>query len=81
MSRESADNKSRRYLAEGRVTVREATRTGVVAEVVGDSGLRYRVEFGPEVGGWWCNCPGGHGECAHIPAAQFVTDVDRRSPA
>jgi hypothetical protein len=39
------------YLAQGRLTIRNYSRTnGVVADVRGDSGPVYRAEFTPEVG-------------------------------
>jgi hypothetical protein len=51
VNRENANDKARRYLAQGRLTIRNYSRTnGVVADVRGDSGLVYRAEFTPEVG-------------------------------
>ena len=75
MTRESAHDKGRRYLTEGRLTIRSANRAGgVVAIVRGDSGLVYRAEWVPDVG-WTCNCPARTDQCAHLVALRLVTVV------
>lgn len=71
--RESAHDKGRRYLTEGRLTVRQVDRSGVVAFVRGDSGLVYRAEWSPDLGGWLCNCPARTDRCAHLVALRLVT--------
>ena len=73
MTRESAHDKARRYLAEGRLTVRQLDRSsGVIAMVRGDSGLVYRAEWAPDLG-WSCNCPARSDQCAHLVALRLVT--------
>ncbi len=75
MSRESAHDKGRRYLVEGRLTIRAYSRAaGVVAFVRGDSGLVYRAEWSPDLG-WLCNCLGRTDQCAHLVALRLVTVV------
>ena len=73
MSRESAHDKGRRYLVEGRLTIRSANRAGgAVAIVHGDSGLLYRAEWVPDLG-WACNCAARTDQCAHLVALRLVT--------
>jgi hypothetical protein len=49
MSQENAAAKARHYLSEGRLTVRQVDRSGVVAVVCGHSGLVYMVESSPDL--------------------------------
>jgi hypothetical protein len=57
MPHESAQDKAKRHLGEGRLTIRQFSRSsGVVAFVRGDSGLTNRAEWSPGLG-WLCNCP------------------------
>ncbi len=80
MTREGAHEKGRRYLVEGRLTIRAYSRAaGVVAFVRGDSGLVYRAEWSPDLG-WMCNCPALTDQCAHIVALRLVTVVDPEVP-
>jgi uncharacterized Zn finger protein len=73
VTRESAHNKGRRYLTEGRLTIRTATRElGVVAIVRGDSGELYRTAWAPALG-WSCTCPARTDRCAHLVALRLVT--------
>lgn len=74
MTRESAHDKGRRYLAEGRLTVRHVSHSGAVAFVRGDSALTYRAEWSPDLG-WLCNCPARTDACAHLVALRLVTVV------
>jgi hypothetical protein len=71
MSQENAAAKARHYLSEGRLTVRQVDRSGVVAVVCGHSGLVYRVESSPDLGGWLCNCPAHIDQCAHLTALRL----------
>jgi uncharacterized Zn finger protein len=72
MTRERAHDKGRRYLTEGRLTIRSFSRTeGVVAVVRGDSGLLYRAEWHPDLG-WSCNCLARTDQCAHLTALRLV---------
>lgn len=72
MTRESADAKARRYLAEGRLSVLEVGPQVVRATCRGD-GAVYRL-------GWWrgrwgCQCPAGgtfRANCAHLLALRLV---------
>ncbi len=75
MTRESAHDKGRRYLTEGRLAVRQVDRSGVIAFVRGDSGLLYRTEWSPDLG-WLCNCPARTDQCAHLVALRLVTVVN-----
>ncbi|MCZ2804334.1 hypothetical protein O2W18_04400 [Modestobacter sp. VKM Ac-2983] len=76
MTRENAAAKGRRYLVEGRLTIRSANRAGgVVAIVRGDSGLLYRAEWIPDRG-WVCNCPTRTDRCAHLVALRLVSVVN-----
>lgn len=68
--RESAFDKGRRLLVEGRLIVRRAGPEGISALCRGDSGEMYRLEY--QRGGWSCSCP-AFGRCAHLIALQLVT--------
>ena len=77
MTRESADVKGRRYVAEGRLCVREVTGDRISATCRGDGAVyRLRVE-GPL---WSCTCP-AHGRCAHLYAVGLVTVITRKGEA
>jgi uncharacterized Zn finger protein len=67
--RENAREKSRRLLICGAVSISRCDRSGVVAMVKGDSGMRlvtYRA------GVWSCDCP-AVGMCSHGLAVAAVT--------
>lgn len=68
MSRESADDKARRYLTEGRVTVVAVAAERVDAIVKGDGAL-WQVTY--RRGGWHCPCP-SRGRCAHLLALGLI---------
>jgi hypothetical protein len=73
MTTETAHDKARRYLGDGRLTIRAFSRAGVVAFVVGeDSGLTYRAEWSPDLG-WRCNCVSREQLCAHVIALRLIT--------
>lgn len=72
MSRESADEKGRRYLVEGRVALRFVDADRVAATVRGD-GTEHRVRF-TRARGWTCSCP-AVGRCSHLVAVRCVTAV------
>ncbi|MCU1614707.1 MAG: hypothetical protein JWO98_2247 [Frankiales bacterium] len=75
MTRESAHDKGRRYLVEGRLTIRQFNRQhGVIAMVRGDNALVYRAEWQPDLG-WSCNCPARSDQCAHLVALRLITVV------
>ncbi|TFV66313.1 hypothetical protein E4P40_25485 [Blastococcus sp. CT_GayMR20] len=71
-ARESTADEARRYLVEGRLTVRQVSRSGVVAFVRGDSDLVYRTEWSSDAD-WSCNCPTRTDQCAHLVALRLVT--------
>ncbi len=72
MTRESASNKGRRYLVEGRLTIRWASRfDGIAAMVRGDSGEVYSTQWKPG-NGWSCTCPARTDQCAHLIALRLV---------
>jgi uncharacterized Zn finger protein len=80
MSRENAAAKGRRYLVEGRLTVRQGSHAGVVAFVRGDSGLVYRAEWSSDLG-WLCNCLARTDQCAHLVALRLVTVANSEVPS
>jgi uncharacterized Zn finger protein len=67
--RESVAAKAHRYLAEGRLEVREVTPDRIVATCRGD-GATYRL--GHDARGWWCDCPHRGPRCAHAVALRLV---------
>ncbi len=69
MTRENAQTKGRRYLAEGRLIVTVANSHAVSAICRGGGAL-YQLGFGR--GGWACTCP-AKSLCAHLVALQLVT--------
>lgn len=75
MSRETAQDKARRMLVEGRLIVREAGRPDkkgrITAECRGDSGDVYLLGYDPKKNEWRCTCP-GRGDCSHLKALQLV---------
>ncbi len=71
MSRESVDEKARRYLGEGRLVVRRVVGDEILATCRGGGAV---YELGFEAGGWWCSCPATR-RCAHLAALERVTAV------
>jgi uncharacterized Zn finger protein len=67
--RENAEAKGRRYLTEGRLTLRTLTDNRIVASVRGDSARIYNLRWEPS--GWWCDCD-ARGRCSHLIALQRV---------
>ena len=74
--RENAQDKARRLLTEGRVTVRTITADMIVASVRGDSALVYETRW--DRGGWTCTCD-ARSRCSHVQALMLVTLEPRRS--
>jgi uncharacterized Zn finger protein len=68
--RENVEQKARRYLAEGRLTILHLDELGIVAICKG-GGAFYNVRWSPERS-WSCDCP-AKGACAHMRALQQVT--------
>jgi hypothetical protein len=73
MARETVDEKARRLLGEGRVTVVRAEFDEIDATVTGDSGKAYVVVHRP--GGWRCRCVATVDRCSHVVAVGLVTAV------
>lgn len=72
MPRENADDKGRRYLTEGRLSVAfvKPSDQRVRAICRGD-GEQYRLGYDP-VRSWWCDCPAKTSSCSHLVALRLV---------
>jgi hypothetical protein len=71
MTRETVDQKARRYLGEGRLTVTHVDGDFVTATCRGDGEV---YELGHEPGrGWICSCPVRSDRCCHLDALRRVT--------
>lgn len=68
--RESAADKARRYLTEGRVILTRVSDRIVAARVRGDGAI-WDVVY--TRGRWSCNCPVTTDQCAHCRAVRLVT--------
>jgi uncharacterized Zn finger protein len=77
MSRENAESKARRYLAEGRLELQRVDHGVVLARCLGDEGDSYSVRWDDEKKSWRCNCPAFGPRCAHVLALARVV----RKPA
>jgi hypothetical protein len=73
VSRESADVKARRYLAEARLTVTRVVPGEVDAIYRGDGEM---YELGYRRGEWFCPCP-ARGRCCHLLALGLVVAPSR----
>lgn len=74
--RENAATKGRRYVAEGRLTLRELDEhAGVVMGDCRGDGATYVV--GRDERGWFCSCP-AKTRCAHMVAVGLVVAVELR---
>ena len=69
--RENADAKGRRYIVEGRLTVRSVTPDEVIAVCKG-SGQLHALGWRRQSGLWWCTCE-ARTRCSHLVALQLVT--------
>ena len=81
MTGEDTHDTARRYLAESRLTIWQASHTnGDVAHVRGDSGLTYRAQWSPDLG---ClrNCVTRTDRCTHLIALRLITDTKPQTPA
>jgi uncharacterized Zn finger protein len=70
VTRETAAEKARRYLAEGRLTVLEVGPAVIRATCAGD-GQVYRCGWWQ--GEWGCTCPNLRDQCSHLKALRLVT--------
>lgn len=70
---ENAQEKGRRLLTEGRLTLLRVLANGYVhAQCRGDSAEVYDLGFDPGRAQWRCSCP-AKGTCSHLVALQLVT--------
>jgi hypothetical protein len=76
VSRESAIEKGRRYISEGRLIVRELHEHDgtALADCRGEGAV---WSLGRDERGWWCSCP-VRGRCAHLYALGLVCAVEPR---
>jgi hypothetical protein len=78
-ARETALDKARRGIGEGRLIIIEVSPTAVTARWRG-SGEVHRVGYDAGIG-WWCSCPNGvarargRGSCSHLHAVKLVVAV------
>jgi uncharacterized Zn finger protein len=72
VSRENAEAKARRYLAEGRLQVERVDRNVILARCLGDEGDHFSVRWESERMSWRCNCPALGPRCAHVLALARV---------
>lgn len=73
MTRTSAADKARTYLAEGRLIVIAAKPGTVTATCRGDGAIH---DLGYRSGTWWCSCPCRTDQCAHLRALRLTTCPD-----
>ena len=76
--RESAADKGRRLLTEGRLTLLHVStssdeRAPIVATCRGDSGEVYDLGYDAAKQQWRCTCVEMKGKCSHLVALQLVT--------
>jgi hypothetical protein len=69
-ARESVQDKAKRYLVEGRVTV-TAVNGDLVSATCAGSGDVYDLGYHP-ARGWWCSCPVRTGR-SHLTALWLIT--------
>lgn len=75
--RESVEDKARRLLATGRLTVTSVVGDHVAAVCQGDTGC---YDLGHQPGrGWWCSCAVRTDRCSHLAALWLIT-IRRRAP-
>jgi hypothetical protein len=78
-ARETAAQKARRLLLEGRLMVsRVDPELGsglVIAECRGDSGEVYSLGHDPTKNEWRCTCPELRGNCSHLQALKLVVVI------
>lgn len=68
-TRENIESKGRRYLIEGRLTVRHVGAHQIRATC---RGTETTWEVGYSGARWWCECP-ARSRCSHLVALQLVT--------
>lgn len=70
----SVEEKSARYIAEGRVRVVSVTGSSAIVLVFGSADEPYRVTY--HGGAWQCPCPARTWRCAHVVASSLVVHVE-----
>jgi len=85
---ETKTEKARRYLAEGRVSIRERSVNGyTLAYVRGDSGDLHACGYDPaRQPHWRCTCQAwrlsrSHPDCSHLIALKLVAPIGARQEA
>ena len=74
--KETVLGKSHRYLAEGRLSIRNVDEAlGTVSADVRGGGAVYTVSYSRR-SGWTCSCP-ARGRCCHREALALVVAVER----
>ena len=71
MPRETALDRGRRLVVEGRLVLRRVDDLEIRALCRGDSGQMHELGYHPN-GGWWCDCP-ARTRCGHLVSLQLVT--------
>lgn len=72
MGRESVEQKSHRYLCEGRLCVTQLDSLSIEAVCRGGGGGAV-YELGHNGAEWWCSCPARGVRCAHLHALRLVS--------
>ena len=67
--REDYRTKGRRYVGEGRLTLKLVTADTIAATCKGNGEV---YELGHTAGRWWCSCA-ARSTCSHLAALQLVT--------
>lgn len=68
---ENKDQKARRYLTEGRITVIKMRDDGLIVAEARGSGETYHLGYDPRRKQWRCTCI-ARGKCSHVTALQLV---------
>ena len=72
MTATTIEQKARRLLEDGAVTIVEIRARRRVCTVAGDSGTVHRVIWLANLNGWRCSCPATVDECSHARAAHLA---------
>lgn len=70
----TVEAKARRYLAEGRLTIRYAELREIAATCQGSAPEPYELGW-TEWAGWECSCPARTRGCTHLTALRLVVDL------
>lgn len=75
---ENREQKGRRYLTEGRITVTRMTDAGLIVAEARGSGDTYHLGYDPRRGQWRCTCE-AKGQCSHLVALQLIVHKPTRT--